>query len=574
MKRCPQCRRDYFDDSLLYCLDDGSALLEGPASVEGPQTEILLGTSAAGEAPTKAFLNTTGAESERWPAGSSEKIDYRASWPGKALIGILAAVLILTAGFLGYRYLSSSTNQIESIAVMPFVNESGNPEIEYLTDGMTESLIGSLSRVPNLSVKGRSSVFRFKGKDLDVPALGSELKVQAVLTGRVVQHGSELALYIELTDTKDENVILKADYLRPMSDLAAMQKEVARDVSSKLHARLTAAEQRQVETRHSQNSEAYRLYLQGRFHWNKREPEEHRKAITLFQQAVSLDPNYALAYAGLADCYAVDSSPVNGEEAARLIRLAANKALELDPTLGQPHASLANAYWEEFNWAAAERELKTAIELEPDYATAHQWYGELLSRLGRHDEAIASMRKASELDPLSLIIASDTIYILAFARRYDQALAQADRTLEMDSTWRQGLILKGFVYELRGDLSSALDIREQRLKAGRMDPERAKQLREQVRQLRQALQTGGPEAYWRLELSFELKNRVRPGEFSPFYIAEVYAVLNEKDEAFKWLNKAINEKDDFVDGTNVVPSLDNLRTDPRWPQVLARLNFL
>jgi TolB-like protein len=493
------------------------------------------------------------------------------------VLGAFVVVALLAGGgYFGWRYLGAQTSkQIESIAVMPFVNEGGDPEIEYLADGMTESLIGSLSQVPNLNVKARSSVFRFKGKDADVRTLGRELNVQAILSGRLVPRGGEVALYLELIDAATENVIFKANYLQPLDNLVSLQRNVAHDVSSRLSAKLTAAQQGEVEKSHTQNPEAYRLYLQGRYHWNKRLPEEHQKAISLFQQAIALDPAYALAYAGLADCYAVDSSPVKGEEAARLIRQAANKAIELDPTLGQPRASLANTYWNEFNWAAAERELQLAIELEPNYATAHQWYGELLSRLGRHDEAVAKLRKARELDPLSLIIASDTIYVLAFARRYDEALAQADRTLEMDPAWRQGWILKGFVYELRGDLAAALDIREEGLKPGRMDPERTKRLTEQVRQLRQALQSGGSEAYWRLELSFELaKDRVRPGEFSPFYIAEIYAAMNEKDEAFRWLNKAIDEKDDFVDGTKVVPSLDNLRSDPRWPQVLARLNFL
>ena len=559
MKLCPQCRREYADDTLVFCLDDGERLLDGPAAPSESAT-VLLGDRALG--------------SENPTLGRTADRPAAPRWRSFAALAV-AAVLVGAAVFGLYRHFGTpAPRQIESVAVMPFVNESGNPEIEYLTDGMTESLIGSLARVPNLNVKGRSSVFRFKGKEIDVPMLGRELNVQAVLTGRVVQRGTELALYVEMTDTADENVILKADYLRPMSDLVALQKEVAHDVSSKLQAKLTAAQQKQVESRHSQNAEAYRLYLQGRFHWNKRQPEEHRKAINLFQQAIALDPAYALAYAGLADCYAVDTSPVEGEEGARLLRQAANKAIELDPTLGQPHASLANAYWEEYNWAAAERELQIAIELEPNYATAHQWYGELLSRVGRHDEAVAKMRKAGELDPLSLIIASDTIYVLAFARRYDEALAQADRTLQMDPNWRQAHFLKSMVHELKGDLAAGLDVREQTLKAGLVEPERTERLREEVRELRKALQSGGPEAYWRRELQFELEDRIRPGEFSPFYVAEIYAALNEKDEAFKWLNRAIDEKNDFADEANAVPSFDNLRSDPRWRQVLARLNFL
>lgn len=571
MKRCPECGRDYNDDSLSFCLDDGSELLFGPSSLGGsaddePKTAIF---HDSGEAATRAQMPVTGSELSGSP--DARKAESRV---GKPLLLAAGIAVLVIGGFFAYRYLGGPDGgQIRSIAVMPFVNEGGDPEIEYLADGMTESLIGSLSQVPNLSVKARSSVFRFKGKDADVRTLGKELNVQAILSGRVVPRGNDVALYLELIDSASENVIFKADYVQPMANLVALQKSVAHDVSQKLSARLSDAEQRKVEKSHTQNAEAYRLYLQGRYHWNKRQPDEHRKAINYFQQAIALDPNYALAYAGLADCYAVDSSPVKGAEGVRLLRDAAGKALELDPTLGQAHAALANAYWEEYDWPAVERELKQAIDLDPNYATAHQWYGELLSRLGRHDEAIARVRHAAELDPLSLIIASDQIYILANARRYDEAIAQADRTIQMDASWPQAHFLKSLAFELKGDLAGGLDAREQALKAGVVEPERSKRLQDEIAELREALRTGGAEGYWRRELSLELEDRQRPGEFSPFYIAEIYAALNEKDEAFLWLNRAVDEKDDNVDSMKVSPSLDNLRTDPRWPAVLARVNL-
>ncbi len=564
MKRCPQCRQEYFDETLNFCLEDGTSLQDVPTSDDAATTRIL--PNATSEDVTEAYRREPTADNVSLTKSSTKK---------PLIAGAVGLTIIALLAFGGYLYFGKSSHeQIESIAVMPFINEGGDPEIEYLADGMTESLIGSLSQVPNLNVKARSSVFRYKGRDNDVRTLGRELGVQAILSGRIVPRGNEVTLYIELIDAVTENVHFKADYIQPLTNLVALQKNVAHDVSRRLRAALTATEQQKVEKSHTQNAEAYRLYLQGRFHWNKRQPEEHRKAIRFFEQATALDPQYALAYAGIADCYAVESSPVKGPERIRLLREAAEKALRLDPNLGQPHAALANSYWDSYDWAAAERSFQRAIELEPGYATAHQWYGELLSRLGRHDEALTRIRRAQELDPLSLVIASDTIYILANARRYDEALEQARKTREMDATWSTAYFLEGITYEYKGDLENALQTREKAVGiTTEITAEQRQRALEEITLSRKALAENGPTGYWRAQLGFELNRRDRPGEFPGFYIAEIYSYLNEKDEAFKWLNQAIDSRDAWIDLAKVAPSFDNLRSDPRWPQVLARINM-
>jgi len=334
MKRCPECRRDYYDDTLLYCLDDGNALLEGPASGSGasdePATAILHSTAAPGEAPTRAQIHTT----EQTAVLPSVVIEIpKAKGLDKRLILVsLALAVIVLGGFFGYKYFSPA-KQINSIAVMPFVNESGNADVEYLSDGMTETLISSLSNIPNLSVKARSTVFYYKGKETSAKKIGEELKVQAVLFGRVSQRGDDLKLSLELVNTETQDVIWSEQYNRKQSDLVSLQSEIAKTVSDKLRLKLTATEQERVSKTNTTSSEAQQLYLKGRFHWNKRTTEDFQKAREYFQQAIAADPKYALAYAGLSDTLAL--MPYYGafrpSEYMQLAKQAARKAFELDP---------------------------------------------------------------------------------------------------------------------------------------------------------------------------------------------------------------------------------------------------
>ena len=332
MKRCLECRRDYYDDTLSFCLADGTELVYGlsddePATAILPEPGALATGFRHGEDKTRPQINTTdqtaifprGAEAEPqkklgdsserhrfWHekrasvAGTPQPSAHRAAKP-LAVIGVAAVLLI--AGFFGYRYFSPPSKQIESIAVMPFVNASGNADVEYLSDGMTETLISSLASVPNLSVKPRSTVFRYKGKETDAKTIGKELNVQAILNGRVVQRGDQLTLSLELIDVEKDIVLWSQQYVRKQSDLVSLQSEIARDVSGKLKSKLSGADTAKVEKNYTANPDAYQLYLKGRHYLLKTTRDGFQTSITYFQQAIAIDPSYALAYAGLADAY-------------------------------------------------------------------------------------------------------------------------------------------------------------------------------------------------------------------------------------------------------------------------------
>ncbi|MBA3354098.1 MAG: tetratricopeptide repeat protein, partial [Blastocatellia bacterium] len=432
MKRCPQCGREY-DVSTMFCLDDGSELLYGPGSMEEPATAILHTPDAVGDAPTRALIRTT----DQNAALASGVSNVAKRGIDKRLLAVpFALAIVVLAVFFGYRYSGSGGKQIESIAVMPFVNESGNADVEYLSDGMTETLISSLTQLPNLNVKARSSVFRYKGKETNSQTIGKELNVQAILNGRVVQRGQDIILYVELVDAATENSLWNQTYNRTMTNLVVLQTEIARDVADKLKVKLSGSDERKLATKYTENAEANKLYLQGRFYWNKRSGEANRKAIELFNQAIAIDPNYALGYAGLADAH-TGLSVYRGappHETMPKAKDAALKALLLDDNLAEAHTALGLVlHLYDYDFAGAEREYKRAIALNPNYATAHQNYGNLVSNLGRYEETFAEYKQALEIDPLSLIINRGYGERLIFGRRYDDAIAQLRKTLELDA---------------------------------------------------------------------------------------------------------------------------------------------
>ena len=304
MKRCSVCGREY-DNTMMFCLDDGAELLYGPASMEEPATAILHSTAAPGEAPTRAQINTTN-ETAILPDVSYKSPTQTVSRKNSLIAGVVGILLVTALGIGSYFYYGrGSTKQIESIAVMPFINESGNADVEYLSDGMTETLIRSLSQLANLQVKPRSSVFRYKGKETDAKTIGKELNVQAILNGRVIQRGDQLTLNLELIDVQKDAVLWSEQYNRKQSDLVSLQSEIAKDVSAKLKLKLSGADEAKVTKSASVNPEAYQAYLKGRYYWNRRTAEDIKKAIEQFKAATDRDPNYALAYVGLADCYIV-----------------------------------------------------------------------------------------------------------------------------------------------------------------------------------------------------------------------------------------------------------------------------
>ncbi len=567
MKRCPQCRRDYYDDTLLFCLDDGTELVEGPASVDEPATAILNTAEAHGETATRAQIHTT-EQTAVLPSISVDASGQKKNSFFKRVLLALLAVLIAGAGvFIGYRYFGASSRQIESLAVLPFVNESGNPDIDYLSDGMTETLINSLSQIPNLSVKARSSVFRYKGKEIDPKKVAAELGVQAILTGRVVQRGEQMKLSLELID-ETENVIWGQNYERKASDLLALQTEVARDVSGKLKSRISGDVEERVAKKYTSDPEAYQFYLKGRYQWNRRTSDSLKQATQFYKQAIEKDPNYALAYAALAETYVLFSAyfvtaPTDSMPQAKAMAL---KALELDDSLAEAHAALGE-YLSLYEWdrAGAEAEFHRAIELNPNYATAHHWLGgDLLIPLKRFDEGIAELKRAEELDPLSLIIQTNLGDALLFSRRYDEAVAQYKRVLSLDPNFQFARFQLATAYQQKGMHGEAIEEYRKGLELG-YDP-----------------LVNGSLAYSLARLGrtdearkiLEQLRRESAERYVPAYAIVLPLLgLGEKEEVLKWLEKDVEERSTLATYYSASPELDGLRSEPRFKALLKKLNL-
>ena len=368
------------------------------------------------------------------PSASTQLHSVRKYWVAAVIVLLIA---IATVGFWYWRG-KTSTSQIESIAVIPFANVGGNADTDFLSDGLTESLIASLAHVPGLKVKSRNSVFRYKGKDVDVQQVGKDLTVDALLTGRVVQHGDSVQVSADLTSVQDNTEIWGEQYERKASDIISLQQQIAGDIADKLRSKLNSAEKQQVTKQGTQNPEAYQLYVKGRYYWNKRTVADINTAISYFNQAIDKDPNYAMAYSGLADAYGVLSS-YGGDphDSFPKSNAAARKALELDPTLAHPHADLA-ANMMEFDWdfAGGEAEYKKAFEADPSDATAHQWFAEDLAFIGgRVQESIDEANRAYQLDPLSPVIESEQSEMYLHARQFDKAVDAGKKVVADNPTF-------------------------------------------------------------------------------------------------------------------------------------------
>ena len=497
---------------------------------------------------------------------SSHNRTLRAMSSYKPVLLILTAIILVAGVFFVVQHFSSANNKaIESIAVMPFINDSGNTEFDYLSDGMTETLIGTLSQLPKLSVKSRSSVFRYKGKDINSQTIGKELGVQAVLNGRLVQRGDDITLNLELVEVQKENVIWSKPYNRKKADLVTLQTEIARDVSSELKTKLSGADSAKVSKTYTANPEAYQLYLKGRFFWNKRNPESLKQAAELFKQAIEKDPSYALAYAGLADTYVLYPAyyVVSGPESYPKAKAAALQALALDDSLAQAHTTLAYYLFVfESNWESGEREIRRAIALDPNYATAHHWYGIGLAARKRFDEALAELKIAESLDPLSPIIGTNLGDAHYYARRYDEAIVQYRRVLVLNGNF-------GYTHNKLG----------QALHAKKMYPEAIAEFRKAISlqspsnpllaiSLLKSGQRDEP-----VKLLNELKLASAQRYIPSYYIAIVVLALGDKEEAFAWLDKAMADHSESTSLFAVDPYLDDLRADPRFKAMLKRLNL-
>jgi eukaryotic-like serine/threonine-protein kinase len=483
-------------------------------------------------------------------------------WRSAKFIAAAAGVVLLVvaaSAFIALRG-KSAANNIQSIAILPFVNSTGDPRNEYLTDGLTESLIGSLSQLPDLKVMARSSVFRYKNKEDDPQSIGKALQVNAVLIGRVTQMGDNYRVQADLVNASDGSEIWGSQYQRKSADLTQLQSDITSDVSSKLKIKLTGEQQKQIGSGGTNNSEAYRLYLQGRQLWYGRTPDGLKRSIDLFQQAISADPNYALAYSGLADTYNVAPSYGIGltpREGNRLADAASRKAIELDGSLSEAHAARGFALCDAMQWTEAETEFRRAIQLNPNNASAHYFYGTaLLLPQNRLDEAIAEMKTALSLDPLSGIINANYGLVLMVARRYQDSLAQFNNLLSRDPNFAPAYYKRSQLYANMGrcDLAVA-DIRT--LTA--LDSPGAKPL----------METPDARGYAQAIL-----DSFHPDEADlPAAVAVAYSLAGDRDRAFQYLEKAFASGSDELHWVIRYPALDNLHSDPRYNDLLRRLGL-
>lgn len=483
----------------------------------------------------------------------------------KLVVGITIGLLVLIAGSAGYFLSSSSrrTGTVSSIAVMPFVNASDSPDLEYLSDGITESLINTLSQLPNLSVKARSVVFRYKSKDVEPQRVGSELNVQAVLNGRMAQRGDQLTLGVELVDARTGNQIWGKQYNRQSRDLPALQSEVARNVSDELQVKLSGADQQRLAKNYTDNAEAYRLYLQGRFYWNKRTTNDFQKSIEYFNQAVAIDRDYALAYTGLADAYTLLSifeaiPPRDGMHKAREYAL---KSISLDGNLADPHAALGQIMTQyDYDFAGAEREFKRAIELNPNYPQAYQWYGQMLAYSGRFEESITETRRALEFDLVSLPINWNYGLTFYYARKYDASEEQLKKTLELDHDFRVARISLGQVYQAKGSYAECVEEYAKSEELFGAD--------QNAKVMRESFARGGWQGFLRAATSEPHRFNLWTHIFTAFH-----AELGQRDKALAELNSYFESRTSEIRLLKVEPLFDPLRGDPRFQTLLSKAGF-
>jgi eukaryotic-like serine/threonine-protein kinase len=494
----------------------------------------------------------------------SRKVSFR------SMALVLAAVVALAiVGAISYLRTSRSA-QIRSLAVLPFTNVRADPETEYLSDGITESIINSMSPLPNLRVLARGVVFRYKGKQVDPQQTGRDLNVEAVVQGNLLLQGDTLVINTELIRVSDGSQLWGQQYNRKLADILAIQQDISKRVSEELRLKLTGEEKKRVVKTYTKNTEAYQLYLKGRYYWNKRSGETLEKAVEYFQLATRLDESYAPAYAGLADCYTLFSryDLVSPKESFPLAKKAAIEALRIDPSLAEAHTSLAYTISRyEWDWAGAEKEFKRALELDPNYATAHQWYGELLINLGKQDEGTREIKQALQLDPLSLILGGMLSYAYYMGRQYDLAIDQAQKTLELDPAYPRTYLRLGKVLIQKSRYQDAISILEKGSLLSNYRPS-------YMAILGYAYAMSGDKEK-ALKIIEELKVKSKQSFVSPYNVALIYVGLGDREQTFHWLEEAYRVRDDWLsEQFSSEPAWDPIRSDQRYKSLLRRMNLL
>jgi TolB-like protein/Flp pilus assembly protein TadD len=501
---------------------------------------------------------------------SSVRQSGKHAWVFVVIVGAMLSVGLF---FIG-RYTAQNTpgprphEPVEnSIAVLPFENAIHDANTEYLSDGISEALINSLTELPQLKVIARSTAFQYRGKQADPQAVGRELKVRTVLTGAVRQVDDRLNVQVDLVDATTGSQLWGQEYERKLADVVAVKQALVREVTEKLRLKLTGEQEQRLTRRDTTNPEAYQFYLRGRYYWNKRTSDNVRRAIDQFQQAADKDPNYAVAYAGLADCYVIleDYVGTPASETYSKAKAFAERALQLDGSLAEAHASLGFVYYGQWEWEKAEQEFRRAIELNPKYSTAPHWYSICLLSLGRIDEALTEIKRAHELDPLSSPIGTSLAYAYFSKNDLDAAIAQCKAVIELDPNYPRaheylglGYLKKGLQAESIAEFQKAVEF------SGRE--------RRPLRDLGYGYAIAGKRTE-ALSVLQELEQKYEGHEAIGQDLAAVYAGLGEKDQAFAWLEKDFQGRSGLLAWIRWTPAFESLRDDPRYADLLRRMNL-
>jgi serine/threonine-protein kinase len=495
---------------------------------------------------------------------------------GRKIVGLTIVVAVVAGGLFIFQVFRSKERAAsiapgsipaKSIAVLPFANLSHDPDNAYFSEGIEDEILTRLAKSAELKVVSRTSTERFKSSPSSVQDIARQLGVANILEGSVQKESNQVRVNVQLIKAATDEHLWADTYDRKLTDIFAVESEIARTVAGMLRAKLTGSAEQVLASRPTENPEAHQLYLRGRYFWNRRTLENLKKALGYFQQAIEEDPSYALAYAGLADSYSlmpVYSNNPPKEDIERAIS-AAHRALELDDSLAEAHTSLGNALEVDCQFSAAEEEFKRAIALNPNYATAHQWFGECYQAQGRFAESLAQLQQAQELDPLSLIINSVLGSNLCTAGHLDEAVEQLRKTLEIDANFGPAQFMLGQVFEAKGDLKGAKTAYEKAAAIG-LTPMR------QAMVARMDVMTGEREKA--RKILDALANSPEPGEAQPYPLALIHLAFGEKEEALRLLEKAYEERNIQLAGNTgslkTDPRLDPLRADPRFEKLVAR----
>ncbi|MEP6718431.1 MAG: protein kinase [bacterium] len=544
--------------------------LDVDAEIERTVAPGLRNTSGGAPQASTQGSQMNAATTRAAQLSTTSSAEYVVSGIKQHKLATAIVVLVLIAGVIGLGVFMRTRNTegaIDSIAVLPFENRSNVADTEYLSDGLAESLIYRLSQLPNLKVSPTSSIMRYKGKDTDVKTIAGELGVSAVMTGRIAQRGDNLTISVELVDVRNNKLLWGEQYDRKMSDLLATQREIASTIAEKLQVKLSGTDNKGIAKRYTNDNEAYQLYLKGRFYWNKRTAEDLKKAIELLTAATEKDPNFALAYVALADCYAVLSEYAGTPTSETLPRSKAyaERALAIDAQLAEPHATLGSINDDSWQWGDAEKEYKRAIELNPNYPTAYHWYSILLKTLGRNDEAAAMIKRAQELDPLSSVIGVNVSRMYQLQNNHEASIENSLKIIELDPNFGPAYEYLALSYLKRGQHAEAIA-------AAQKAVDLTNRSGIAVGDLGFVYAVAGKRAE-AIDKIKELEEKYTRKEAVGQYIAAAYVGLGDKDKAFEWLEKDFQARNGKLSEIRWQMQFEPLRDDPRFKDLMKRIGL-